>query len=83
MPKNRLKDPVFIWTDRDDDASCFAVTDVEALKEDYLFDGDEATAPRSVMKEIIDNEKKEGTYQEGDFHLVHPKGRRILYAEQA
>lgn len=78
IPEDRLKDEVIIWTD---DERALVVSCVETLKEDYLFDGDEACAPKSVMKEVIDEEKKQGTYDEGDFPVVHPKGRRILYAE--
>lgn len=78
VPESRLKDEVVIWTDEE---RGLLVHNVEILSEDYLFDGDEATAPRSVMKEIIDEEKRNGTYVDGEYYVVHPKGRRILYAE--
>ena len=78
IPDNRLKDEVVIWTD---DEKGYVVKGVEVLKEDYLFDGDEASAPRSVMRDIIKEEKQAGTYEDGEYPVVHPKGRRILYAE--
>lgn len=81
IPEDRIKDEVIIWTDRDDDASAFAVKCVERLSEDYIFDGDEGCAPRSIMKETIEEEKAAGTYSEQEFRVILHKGQRILYAE--
>jgi len=81
IPKDRLKDEVIIWTDRDDDAAAFKVNGVQRLEEDYIFDQDDGCAPKSVMKELIADEKAAGTYDPDEYYLIHPKGRRILYAE--
>lgn len=75
IPKERLQDEVVIWTD---DEKAYRVSDVERLTEDYLFDGDEGCAPKSAMKDCIEDAKQTG--DEDEYYLIHPKGRRILYA---
>lgn len=75
MPENRLKDPVVIWND---DETCYQVTDVEVLNEDYRHDGDEGVIPNSVMKENYDDYKQ--GIKDGDYNVVYPKGTRIINA---
>lgn len=77
MPKKHLNKPVCLWADEQG----FKIVEVEILKEDYLFDGDEGCAPRSTMKEVIDGEKDFPPEDKGDYYVVHEKGTRILYIE--
>jgi hypothetical protein len=74
MPESRLKDDVTIWTDTEE---CFKVADIEILKEDYVFDGDEGCAPKSVMKVADPKDWKENR---DEYYTVHQKGTRIINA---
>jgi len=74
MPESRLKDEVTIWTD---DERAYKIDCVEVLKEDYVFDGDEGCAPKSVMKE---GDPKDWKENRAEYYTVHPKGTRIINA---
>lgn len=80
IPKNRLKDEVIIWTDRDDDASAFRVRSVDRLDEDY-FSGEEGCVPRSVVNELKRDDPEQWEDEFADSTIVHHKGKRIIYAE--
>jgi hypothetical protein len=75
VPEKLLQNEVVIWTD---DERAYKISDIEILKEDYLFDGDEGCAPRSILKEGDPEDFKEN---EEDYYLIHPKGTRIINAE--
>jgi len=74
IPDELLKEPVRIWTD---DEQCYVISDVERLIEDYVFDGDEGVAPRSIMKNSDPENWKE--YKD-EYYTVYPKGCRIINA---
>ena len=76
IPESRLKDEVTIWTD---DEQCYKIDAVEVLKEEYVFDGDEGCAPKSVMKNADPKDWKENR---DEYYTVHPKGTRIISAAQ-
>ena len=80
IPKDRLKDEVIIWTDRDDDASAFRVRSVDRLEEDYL-SGEEGCIPRSVVNSLKKDDPEQWEDEFKDAHIVHQKGKRIIYAE--
>lgn len=75
MPASALKREVVGWKEE----SGVVVTGVMILKEDYLYDGDEGCAPRSTLQDAIAEAKKDGW--EDEYHVVHPKGTRILDVE--
>lgn len=77
VPDHMLKNEVIIWTD--DEEKAHTVICVETLKEDYVFDGDEGCAPKSIMKEAIAEAKKTG--DEDEYFVIHQKGTRIIWAE--
>lgn len=77
IPEKNLKKEVIVWNISDE--SAMTITDVEILKEDYLFDGDEGCAPKSVMKEAIAEAKRDGL--EDEYPVVHIKGTRVLNGE--
>lgn len=76
MAERHLDKPVIIWTY---DENCYTVTEVLNLEENYHHDGDCACAPKSVLKECMEEAKKDGF--ESDYYLIHEKGTRILIAE--
>jgi hypothetical protein len=71
IPAHLWNEPVVIWTE---DEKAYTVADVEVLKEDHHFDGDEGCAPKSVLKESIAEDPDE-------YRLIYKKGTRILYAQ--
>jgi hypothetical protein len=80
MPADKLKMPVTIWTD---DEHCYIVQSVFRLEEDYVdSESGEGCAPKSVMKESIQQSKLDGTYSEGDYAVVYPRGTRIIEADR-
>ena len=74
IPDQLLKEPVRIWTD---DEQCFVISDVERLKEDYVFDGDEGVCPKSIMKS---GDPKDWEENKDEYYTVYPKGCRIINA---
>lgn len=73
IPQSRLGDRVYIW---DDDGGGYIIGDVEILKEDWLFDGDENSIPRSDLESAIG--KDEIKNPENEYYVIHKKGTRIL-----
>ena len=77
VPDHLLKNEVIIWTE--DGEKAHTVVYVETLKEDFIFDGDEGCAPKSIMKEAVAEAKQTG--DEDEYFLIHKKGTRIIHAE--
>jgi len=78
IPESRLDDQVTIWTDE----QALNVQGVMVLKEGYCDDGDCGVAPLSIMRGIVEDEKKAGNHDPEDWDLtpVYPKGTRIIEA---
>lgn len=78
IPENQLNKRVTIWTD---DEQCFHISYVEVLKEDYVHDGVEGCAPRSVLKAGYTKEEWKEAKEFDSHYTVHEKGTRIINAE--
>lgn len=72
IPISLLKEEVTIWTDYE---QRYKIDNVQVLKEDYIFDGDENSIPRSIFKKA-DPE----FYKESKNDVTYPKGTRIINA---
>lgn len=77
IPDKHLNKEVVVWKEDDDGGGL--ITNVEILKEDYLFSGDEGCCPKSQMKDAIKEEKKEFPDTASEYEVVHEKGTRILH----
>ena len=76
MPPDLLKLKVYIWPDEEERA--LVVTGINRLREDYVYDGDVACCPKSIMKAGDPQDWKE---KKDEYYVVHPKGTRIINAE--
>lgn len=80
IPASQLKTPVIIWAGEEWEAG-FKVTDFQILKEDHFFDGDQGCAPKSALKELIEENERLPEDERTDYYLAHKKGTRIIHAE--
>jgi hypothetical protein len=72
IPEELLNQEVVVW--EEDEGGC-KIAAIDALEEDYRFDGDEGCAPASVLMEDYD-----GSDFDDDHYIIYPKGARILIA---
>lgn len=79
IPPEILKQEIVIWPE--DEERGLKINCIEILKEDYVHDGDNATAPKSIMKESMTKEEWDEAQEDGEYYLIFPKGMRIINAE--
>lgn len=71
MPDELLKNEVYAWNANDATPQGLAISGIQKLSEDHVFDGDEGCAPLSTFK-------KDGEYDADWNYVVHPAGTIIL-----
>jgi hypothetical protein len=76
IPPEILKQEIIIWPE--DEEVGHKILTVEILKEDYVHDGDMASAPKSIMKESMTKEEWNDAVKDGDYYLIFPKGMRVI-----
>lgn len=72
LPEELLDDKVFGWAV--DDEAGVKMVEILTLEEDHVFNGDDACAPRSELKEMTEPED----WDDDEYYVVHKKGTKIL-----
>lgn len=73
LTEEQLNKPIYLWGVESGDKLEFDILD-----EDYLEDGDEGCAPKSIIEENMSGETVDMT----DYPLVHSKGTIILQTDK-